>query len=75
MTKECIIIGNGKSREGLDLHLLKDPNNRITTFGCNALYRDFTPDYLVSGDSTIIKEICKSEYPNDVIGTLFIYIG
>ena len=38
MTKECIIIGNGKSREGLDLHLLKSPDNRVITFGCNALY-------------------------------------
>ena len=54
------IIGNGPSRKGLDLSTLDG-----TTFGCNALYRDFTPDYLVSGDSTIIKEICKSEYPKN----------
>ena len=54
------IIGNGPSRKGLDLDTLEG-----TTFGCNALYRDYSPDYLVSGDSNIIKEICKSEYPKD----------
>ena len=52
------IIGNGPSRKGLDLDTLDG-----TTFGCNALYRDYKPDYLVSGDSTIIKEICESDYP------------
>jgi hypothetical protein len=54
------IIGNGPSRKGLDIDTLDG-----TTFGCNALYRDYSPDYLVSGDSNIIKEICKSEYPKD----------
>ena len=65
MTKECIIIGNGKSREGLDLHLLKSPDNRVITFGCNALYRDFWPDYLVAIDEKIIGEIKGSDYPPD----------
>ena len=53
------IIGNGPSRADVSLHTLEG-----TTFGCNALYRDFAPDYLISGDSTIIKEICKSDYPS-----------
>ena len=52
------IIGNGPSRKGLDLDTLDG-----TTFGCNALFRDYSPDYLVSGDSSILKEICMSEYP------------
>ena len=54
------IIGNGPSRKGLDLDSLEG-----TTFGCNALFRDYSPDYLISGDSTIIKEICESEYPKN----------
>ena len=54
------IIGNGPSRKGLDLDTLEG-----TTFGCNALYRDYPADYLVSGDSTIIKEICESDYPEE----------
>ena len=52
------IIGNGPSRRDLMLDTLPG-----ITFGCNALYRDFAPDYLVSGDSRILKEICGDEYP------------
>jgi len=54
------IIGNGPSRKGLDLDTLDG-----TTFGCNALFRDYAPDYLVSGDSRILKEICGDEYPKE----------
>ena len=57
------IIGNGPSRQGLDLNSLRSPSTTI--FGCNALYRDYPSDYLVSGDSTIIKEICESDYPKE----------
>ena len=42
------IIGNGPSRKDkFDLSLLK---NTGQTYGCNALYRDFIPDYLFSVD-------------------------
>jgi len=54
------IIGNGPSRRELHLSELEG-----TTFGCNALYRDFSPDYLLSGDATIIKEICRTGYPKN----------
>ena len=54
------IIGNGPSRKDLDLDTLDG-----TIFGCNALFRDYPADYLVSGDSTIIKEICASDYPKE----------
>ena len=54
------IIGNGPSRQEVYLRELKG-----TTFGCNAIYRDFTPDYLVSGDAGVIKEICASQYPRE----------
>ena len=54
------IIGNGPSRKQIALEKLDG-----VTFGCNALYRDFSPDYLIGGDATIIKEICASGYPND----------
>ena len=54
----AFIIGNGPSRQQVKLDKLEG-----TTFGCNALYRDFTPDYLVSGDAGVIKEICDQGYP------------
>lgn len=55
-------IGNGKSREHLDLNELKDHGK---VFGCNALYRDFSPDYLISNDPIIVNEIIESGYSKD----------
>lgn len=51
---DALIIGNGKSRLQFDLHEL---HKIYTTYGCNALYRDFMPDYLVSHDMGIADEI------------------
>lgn len=48
------VIGNGESRKGIDLNLLK-PYGPI--FGCNALYRDFVPDALITVDEQMIKII------------------
>ena len=53
------IIGNGKSRDGFDLEQLRKYGS---IYGCNALYRDFTPDYLVAIDEAIIKEITHSDF-------------
>lgn len=54
--KRCFIIGNGASRRDFDLHQL---DNEIT-FGCNALYRDYNPTFLVAIDSKMINEITKN---------------
>lgn len=56
----AFIIGNGKSRDGFDLESLRPYG---TIYGCNALYRDFKPDYLVAIDKPIIDEITKSDFP------------
>lgn len=58
--KTAFIIGNGKSRQGFSLPLLR---GKGTIFGCNALYRDFTPDYLVVIDDKFIDIINESEFP------------
>tara|TARA_Y100000004_G_scaffold44268_1_gene48542 strand:+ start:3882 stop:4721 length:840 start_codon:yes stop_codon:yes gene_type:complete len=52
-------LGNGESRKGVNLDLLK-PYGKI--YGCNALYRDFTPDVLVAVDQGITHEIYQSGY-------------
>ena len=52
-------IGNGESRKSLDLLQLK-PHGKI--YGCNALYRDFTPDVLIAVDMGIMHEIYHSGY-------------
>ena len=52
-------FGNGKSRVGLDLDKYKQYG---TVVGCNAIYRDFTPDILVALDAPIAHEIYRSGY-------------
>ena len=53
MNVACV-IGNGPSRKPLNLEHIK---SIMTTYGCNALYRDFIPDYLVSMDILMVMEI------------------
>ena len=59
--KKAVIIGNGSSRKKFDLTVLMD--KKIQTYGCNALYRDFTPDFLIAVGTNIAKEIRISGYP------------
>ena len=54
------VIGNGTSRKSIDLPLLAQHG---TTYGCNALYRDFSPDHLICVDLKMIQEIHQSGYP------------
>ena len=57
MTAFC--FGNGNSRKGLNLD---DFKKHGTVIGCNAIYRDFTPDIVVGLDSQIGHEIYRSGY-------------
>jgi len=58
--KRVFCIGNGESRRSIDLRQLRE-HGKI--YGCNALYRDFTPDVLVAVDQGIMHEIYHSDYP------------
>ena len=51
------IIGNGPSRNGFDLNTLKQSGQ---TYGCNALYRDFMPDFIFSVDAKMTVEMCEN---------------
>ena len=55
----AFILGNGRSRLVLDLNKLMEVG---TVFGCNGLYRDFTPHCLVATDRPIAEEIQNSGY-------------
>jgi hypothetical protein len=57
MINTAIIIGNGKSRDGVDLGRL---SKNTTTFGCNALYRDWAADYLCVVDRAMKAELEKN---------------
>ena len=48
------IIGNGPSRKNFNLELLRTSGQ---VYGCNALYRDFTPNFLFMVDSKITKGV------------------
>ena len=52
------IIGNGPSRKDFDLNKLKASGQ---TYGCNALYRDFIPDFIFSVDSKITSTMVKDK--------------
>lgn len=58
----AFVLGNGVSRQGLDLDRLR-PLGMI--YGCNALHRDFEPDVLVATDRPIAEAIQKSHYALD----------
>jgi hypothetical protein len=54
----AFVLGNGKSRISIDISKLK---NYGDVYGCNALYRDYHPDYLIAVDPPMVKEIHQSE--------------
>jgi hypothetical protein len=68
VSNRALIIGNGPTRLGLDLNIIKNHKagirglSRLQTYGCNALYRDFTPDFLVATGDEIVNEISDSDY-------------
>ena len=51
-------IGNGPSRTGFDLNTLQTTGQ---TYGCNALYRDFIPDFIFSVDAQMTATMVKDK--------------
>lgn len=60
---KAAIIGNGVSRKDIDLESLCKVVD--STYGCNALVRDFEPDYLIAIDDKILEEIRASDFPEN----------
>jgi hypothetical protein len=58
----AFVLGNGLSRQHLNLAHLK---NCGMIYGCNALYRSFTPDVLVATDKPIAEAIQASGYAKE----------
>ena len=73
ISNTAIVIGNGTNRLGFDLQNFKKPSGllgarTVQTYGCNALYRDFEPDFLAAvGNNGIIPEIANSRYTDSHI--------
>ena len=55
----AFVIGNGKSRTPIPLEPLKS-HGKI--YACNAVYRQFEPDYLVAVDTKMITEINRHKW-------------
>lgn len=55
----AFVLGNGRSREPIDLAQLKTHG---PVYGCNALYRTFTPNVLIATDRPIATAIQDSGY-------------
>jgi hypothetical protein len=55
----AFVLGNGISRKPIDLNWLKQHGS---IYGCNALYREFSPDVLVATDRPIATHIQQSGY-------------
>ena len=55
----AFVLGNGISRQAIDLNQLKTLG---TTYGCNAIYREFEPDVLISTDAPISERIQHEGY-------------
>ena len=57
--KRVFCVGIGESRRNVNLDALRKFGK---IYGCNAMYRDYTPDVLVAVDQGIIHEIYQSGY-------------
>jgi hypothetical protein len=55
----AFILGNGESRKSVDLDDLK---TKGVVYGCNALFRDFTPDALICVDGGMMHEVYANGY-------------
>lgn len=62
LTDTVFLIGNGTSRKDFDLERLR---GKGTIIGCNALYREFTPDVLIAIDAKLLTELKKAGYGNN----------
>ena len=58
-SKVAFVIGNGTSRQGIDLEKLQQYG---PVYACNAVYRDMDPDYLVAVDVKMVLELNKAGY-------------
>ena len=57
--KRSFVFGNGRTRLNIGFDEVK-PYGLI--YACNAVYREFNPDYLVAVDSKMVNEINESRY-------------
>jgi len=68
ISNRAVVFGNGTGREGLNISNILTKKSgllgskTLQSYGCNAFYRDYTPNFLVVTSKEIAKEISESEY-------------
>jgi hypothetical protein len=70
ISNQAVVIGNGITRSEFKIDVVMNHfggllgRQKLQTYGCNAFYRDHTPDFLVvtGDDATIVTEIANSGY-------------
>jgi hypothetical protein len=73
ITTQAVVIGNGSTRDGIDLSLIKNHkggllgSRKLQSYGCNSLYKEMTPDFLVSVGKLNTDEIAATSYPDNNI--------
>ncbi len=58
-SKIAFVLGNGLSRNRLKL---KNLQKHCVVYGCNAIYREYDPDYLIAVDVKMVNEIVAAGY-------------
>lgn len=80
ISNRAVVIGNSPTRLDFNLEHLKKPMGllgatTLQTYGCNALYRDFAPDFLIAVGNEITKELSFNDYvKNNIVYTSAIHL-
>ena len=67
-TTQAVAIGNGPTRKVFDLSHIANHKaglggaDRLQSYGCNQLYKEFTPDFLIAVGDENVKDIVDSGY-------------
>lgn len=73
ISNQAVVIGNGESRAKFDLTLLSrhqgglNSSRSLQTYGCNAVYRGFTPTFLIATGAEMCDELANNAYWYDHI--------
>ena len=75
ISNQACVIGNGISRKGFNISTVFNQfggllaRQKLQTYGCNALYREYVPDFLVvtGDDAGIVTEVAESGYCEDSV--------
>lgn len=72
-SSQAVAIASGATRSNFELNFIATHKgglfgaDRLQSYGCNGLYKEFAPDFLIAVGDDHIEELAASDYPNDNI--------